>query len=466
MGEHSCKCLKYNPKDKEEANFENNNNYINTYSFRNEKMINNTLDISYCNSDTNDRSFFNGIQKIGEITKNPFYEIINPSILNLKNSLPPLNINSKINLINFSSNNKKFLKSSIKLFNEDLFYQGEWSKNYKMNGKGLMYIIQREILFEGLFQNNTFIFGRIYYPDLTYYEGDVINSRKNGYGKIVYNDGCIFKGNFKDDLFDGFGKYTCKLYNYEGEYVCGKKCGKGKESNLVKNTQYEGDFKDDKKNGFGEEKSSDGTIYRGEFKDDLKHGKGTLILDGIKTWAYKGEFKNDKISGKGRFRWNENKEYFGEWENNELSGYGILIDRNYKHIGYFEDSNKHGYGASFFGEESALLGKWENDVVEGNAILIIMINLEQSSHVINDLINNNNDDLNNNCQYVKTLKGEIVQTNLEEDELKKFKSSKEYNDMIVLFKNKIYPDYIQSFEKIKDEENKSNYDNINNNDNY
>ena len=107
MGEHSCKCLRYNPKDKEEANLENN--YINTYSFRNEKTINNTLDISICNSDTNDRSFFNGIQKIGQITKNPFYEIINPSILNLKNSLPPLNINSKINLINFSSNNKKYL---------------------------------------------------------------------------------------------------------------------------------------------------------------------------------------------------------------------------------------------------------------------------------------------------------------------------------------------------------------------
>ena len=93
-----------------------------------------------------------------------------------------------------------------------------------------------------------------------------------------------------------------------------------------------------------------------------------------------------------------------------------------------------------------------------------MINLEQSSHVINDLINNNNDDLNNNCQYVKTLKGEIVQTNLEEDELKKFKSSKEYNDMIDLFKNKIYPDYIESFNKINNEENESNYNNINNDD--
>ena len=228
MGEHSCKCLRYNPKDKEEANLENN--YINTYSFRNEKTINNTLDISNCNSDTNDRSFFNGIQKIGQITKNPFYEIINPSILNLKNSLPPLNINSKINLINFSSNNKKYLKSSIKLFNEDLFYQGEWSKNYKMNGKGLMYIIQREILFEGLFQNNTFIFGRIYYPDLTYYEGDFKNNNFEGNGIFKWKDNKKYIGKYHNNKKNGKGIFYSDKENViiEGNWVNGNINGNSK----------------------------------------------------------------------------------------------------------------------------------------------------------------------------------------------------------------------------------------------
>ena len=111
------------------------------------------------------------------------------------------------------------------------------------------------------------------------YIGLYINNQKNGQGKLIMPGQFVYEGNFKDDLFDGYGKYTCKLYNYEGNYSCGKKCGKGKETNLVKNTQYEGYFKDDKKNGFGEEKSSDGTIYIGEFKDDKKHGKGTLILE-------------------------------------------------------------------------------------------------------------------------------------------------------------------------------------------
>ena len=41
------------------------------------------------------------------------------------------------------------------------------------------------------------------------------------------------------------------------------------------------------------------------------------------------------------------KEYNGEWDNNELFGYGVLIDKNCKHIGYFQHNKKHGYGSSF-----------------------------------------------------------------------------------------------------------------------
>ncbi len=90
-----------------------------------------------------------------------------------------------------------------------------------MNGKGLMYIIQRKILFGGLFQNNTFILSRIYYPDLTYYEGDIINNRKNGYGKIVFNDGFIFQRNFKYDLFDEINQnqYNGKIEDLDNRVI-------------------------------------------------------------------------------------------------------------------------------------------------------------------------------------------------------------------------------------------------------
>ena len=291
-----------------------------------------------------------------------------------------------------------------------------------------------------------------------------INNQKNGKGKLIVPDQFIYEGNFKDDLFDGYGEYKSKQYNYFGYYSCGKKSGKGKEINLIKNIEYEGDFKDDKRNGFGKEKNPDGTIYIGEFKDNQKHGQGTLILDGIKTWTYKGDFKNDKISGKGRFKWNEKKQYIGEWENNELSGYGILINNNTKHIGYFSHNNKHGYGACFFEDQYAILGKWENDYIEGLAITIQLINLYQSSNNIintsNEYNNNSNsisnEDLNNNIQIVKTYKGEIIQKDLDIDEVNEFKSSNEYNDMMQLYKEKFYVDFIQNNDKSNSTENMEN----------
>jgi len=269
-------------------------------------------------------------------------------------------------------------------------------------------------------------------------------------GKFVY------EGNFKDDLFDGYGEYKSKEYNYFGNYSCGKKCGKGKEINLIKNIEYEGDFKDDEKNGFGKEKTSDGTIYIGDFKNNQKHGTGNLILAGVNSWKYKGQFKNDKISGKGRFRWNNHKEYIGEWDNNELSGYGILINKNDRYVGYFAHNNKDGYGATFYNGQSALLGKWKKDNIEGNAILITFSDLEKSNNYNVD----KDENIEKNFQFIKTLKGEIIQNHLENEELTNFKSSKEYNNMILLYKQKFYPNYIKSNEKFNNEKTMS----INNND--
>ena len=205
-----------------------------------------------------------------------------------------------------------------------------------------------------------------------------------------------------------------------------KKSGKGTEINMVNKTVYKGDFLEDKKNGKGQQKYPDGTIYFGEFKEDKRHGNGKMFLDGIKSWSYKGEFVEDKITGKGRFKWNEQKLYIGSWLNNELSGYGILIDGNTKYIGYFENNKKHGYGANFYNSNSAILGKWQNDLIEGYAIIIVVNNNSELSKKIEISTEENNmigDEEKYNFKYVKTSKGQIINTNLKDDELNKFKES-------------------------------------------
>ena len=272
---------------------------------------------------------------------------------------------------------------------------------------------------------------------LSTYIGSYINNKKNGKGKLIVPDQFVYEGNFKDDLFDGYGEYTSKSYNYYGNYSCGKKNGNGKEIDLIKKTEYEGEFKDDQKCGYGKEKTDDGSIYIGDFKDNKKHGQGTLILSGKEDWSYKGEFRDDKISGLGQFRWNNNMEYIGEWENSELSGYGMLIKENTRHIGYFSHNNKHGFGASFYSNKYAILGKWKDDLIEGNAIIIPLSNLSQS----------NNEDNIDNYQVVKTSKGEIIENNLETDEINDFKSSEEFKNMILLYRNKIYPQFLQNIQK-------------------
>ena len=290
------------------------------------------------------------------------------------------------------------------------------------------------------------------------YIGPYKNNQKNGKGKLIVTEQFTYEGNFKDDLFDGYGEYTCKIYTYKGTFLQGKKSGKGTELNLINKIEYKGDFNEDKKNGKGEEKYPDGTIYIGDFKNDKKHGKGKMFLDGIKSWSYNGEFENDKITGKGKFKWNEHKMYFGSWLNNELSGYGILIDGNTKYIGYFEHNMKNGYGAMFYDSQSAILGKWENDLIDGYAIVILLTNnLEQNqkNEITTEENNINSDDDKYNFKFVKTLKGEIINNKLEDDELNKFKESEEYNDMIKLYKEKILQDYEQNLDINKSEDNES-----------
>ena len=261
--------------------------------------------------------------------------------------------------------------------------------------------------------------------------------------KIILPNNAIYEGYLINNEFEGYGEYRSHKHNYFGYFSCGKKNGKGKLEDFEKKLEYSGDFKDNMKDGYGEEKYQDGSVYIGQFKKNMKNGNGNLVLGGGggAHYGYEGMFKNDKIWGKGKFKWNDNKEYIGEWEDNEISGYGIIHEGKMLHIGYFKHNLKEGYGTTFYEEQNfALLGKWESDLIEGSAILI---NLSE---------NNNNGiiDINNEI-IVGMTKGEITDMNLEEDDLNKFKNSKDYKELIKLYKEKFFFDYIK-YTNEKDED--------------
>jgi hypothetical protein len=92
--------------------------------------------------------------------------------------------------------------------------------------------------------------GRLVYSDGGYYEGKWVNDSMEGYGQLYYSNGNLaYEGFWRNDKFNGEGKFynDCpdhtgddqpidylnfdnfeeKWHCYEGEFLDGKRCGKG-----------------------------------------------------------------------------------------------------------------------------------------------------------------------------------------------------------------------------------------------
>ncbi|MGT2933938.1 hypothetical protein [Streptococcus catagoni] len=75
------------------------------------------------------------------------------------------------------------------------------------------------------------------------YTGYVVNHRMNGKGKLVYENGDYYVGDFHDGVFEGKGTYNAKTgWSYKGDFKKGEADGKGvlKAKN---NKVYKGTFK-------------------------------------------------------------------------------------------------------------------------------------------------------------------------------------------------------------------------------
>lgn len=107
---------------------------------------------------------------------------------------------------------------------------------------------------------------------------------------LIY-EGILLKGKAtgKGSYRDSFG---C---GYEGDFVDGKRHGKGVVKLSGGKRYYEGDFVDGLFNGKGVVYNFDGSIYKGDFVGGKEHGKGILTLpDGTR---YEGLFKDGAFIG-------------------------------------------------------------------------------------------------------------------------------------------------------------------------
>mgnify|MGYP002624932252 CR=1 FL=1 len=214
------------------------------------------------------------------------------------------------------------VKGYFLLKNKMFRYQGRKDKNGKKNG-----------------------FGRIFWEDSSKLKGYFKDSKLNG---IVYfynynNEASTFFGEYKDNIPEGYGIYSRKGFSLEG-------------MNWNKNCL----------NDIGVAIWGEGEIYEGEFKDSLKEGLG------LYRWAdgttYMGEFKKGKITGIGRMQFANGNYYEGEFIDGYISGWGKFIwdDGNY-YIGNYLNNKKHGFGIFVWTLEplNAVIGFWSHGKQNG-----------------------------------------------------------------------------------------------------
>jgi hypothetical protein len=147
--------------------------------------------------------------------------------------------------------------------------------------------------------------------DNGYYVGDVReeNGKRmpHGKGKIIYNNG-------------GW---------YNGEFGFGKRNGKGKFQS-ADGSWYDGEWLNDNRHGTGKYQYASGDWYDGKWRNNKRHGYGQFYSVMYKRTDY-GDYVDDKRSGNGVIKWDNGNKYEGSWQDNNLGvfkGSGIYYYAN------------------------------------------------------------------------------------------------------------------------------------------
>ncbi|CAG9316618.1 unnamed protein product [Blepharisma stoltei] len=83
-------------------------------------------------------------------------------------------------------------------------YEGYWIDN-KKHGFGVLHSKTQNLSYAGEWQSNQFHGEGILKTVDAKYTGSWKNNQQHGYGELIYNDGRIFKGNFKKGIIKGYG---------------------------------------------------------------------------------------------------------------------------------------------------------------------------------------------------------------------------------------------------------------------
>lgn len=148
--------------------------------------------------------------------------------------------------------------------------------------------------------------GKMIYTNGDIYEGEWKNGKRNGEGTMTYQNKTSYVGRWANDQINGYG--TFKYFNgdvYEGTFVNGIKSGDG-------NMTYE-----------------NGIVYKGKWKNDLRHGRGKQTFPNGDV--FEGSWIKDKREGSGKLTTKAGEVTEDTWENDET--FNQSINSLYSQVG-------------------------------------------------------------------------------------------------------------------------------------
>ena len=204
--------------------------------------------------------------------------------------------------------------------------------------------------------------------DLSSYEGEWKNGKRDGFGILCWGEESKFMGQFIDDKVSGYGKlWQDNGDMYRGYWKDFQAEGMGYYQ-TKKGANFSGEWSEDKQNGFGLENWPKGSSFIGNYTNGSKHGIGILSFEN--KAEYRGEFDEGIISGIGTFYFWDKRKYHGQWKNNKMHGFGIIIwPSGDAFEGEFVEDKKSGFGI-FYNKQKIYMGIWINNKPEGEVAII------------------------------------------------------------------------------------------------
>ena len=199
------------------------------------------------------------------------------------------------------------------------------------------------------------------YPSGVVYEGEYLAGKKHGKGKSTHPNGNVYEGGWRNDKRHGEGTYTFDSGEmYEGQWLGDNIHGEGKYTS-TSGEVYEGQWLNNKRQGQGKDTYANGDeMYKGQWFDNKWHGQGKFTHSNGDV--YEGGWRMGKKHGKGKFTSPNVIGYEGQWLNDKMHGQGTLTHAD---GGVFEgqwlDSKMHGQGKVTHANGDVYEGQWLDD---------------------------------------------------------------------------------------------------------